>query len=61
MDIITGTILGGTLLLAIMFYILTIVLLSLKARRGAMASDSKGMKHLKFQEWNHVYNEYVVR
>jgi len=61
MNTITGTILGGTIIAIVLSYTITILLLGVKAYRGHLASDSKGIKHLRFQEWNHAYNKYVVK
>ena len=54
-----GTILGGSLIAVIVAYAMMITLLAIKARKGEMASDSKGMKNLKYQEYNSAYNKYV--
>jgi len=61
MDTITGTILGGTIVMSILLYTVMILQLSIMALRGNMKSDSKGIKHLRFQEWNHIWNKYVIR
>jgi hypothetical protein len=60
MNIIMGTILGGTMIASIISYVITVVMLSLKAYKGHLKSDSRGIKNLKFQEWNHAYIKFVL-
>ena len=56
-----GTILGGSLIAVIVAYAIMITLLTIKARKGEMASDSKGIKNLKYQEYNPIYNKYIMK
>ena len=59
--IIMGTILGGSLIAVIVAYAIMITLLAIKARKGEMASNSKGTKNLKYQEYNPIYNKYIMK
>jgi len=57
---LTYIILGGSLLMAIFIYAVKVILLSAKAIKGSLKSDSKGIKNLKHQEWNHTWNRFVT-
>jgi len=59
MSIIIGTILGGSLILAITAYIIKVILLIIKALNGEMKSDSRGIKNLRFQGYNSAWNKWV--
>jgi len=61
MNILIGTVLGGTVLMVIFMYFLMVLLLAIKAKNNELKSDSKGMKNLKFQDWNPIYDKYVLR
>lgn len=59
MNILMGIILGGTILMVVFMYLLMILLLAIKAKNGEMKSDSKGIKNLKFQEYNPTWSRWV--
>lgn len=61
MSFLVGTILGGSLVFAVGMYTVKVGLLSVKALRGQLKSDSMGMKRLRHQKWNPAYNKYVMK
>ena len=61
MSEITAVILGGTIMMVTFLYFVTILFMILKASRGHLRSDSKGMKSLKHQKWNYAWNKFVLR
>lgn len=57
---VMGLILGGSIIMTIFMYVVMMILLSVKAVKGNMKSDSRGIKTLKFQEWNSAWKKYVI-
>ncbi len=57
--ILIGCILGGTILLSIFLYVVQLILLAAAIPR--IKTESAGIKDLKFQEHNEVWNRYVLR
>ena len=61
MNILLGSVLGGTAILVIFLYMVKISLLSLEIYRGNIKSDSRGIKNLRYQEWNRAWQRFVTR
>lgn len=58
MEAVLGTLLGGSLLLVVLLYPLRLYQLYKYAKREQ--TNSRGIKNLKFQEWNHAWKRFVV-